>query len=68
MNELTIEENEIAIPSSADEIELVAASQFQPKIEASEALLGDMGSIPDKMAFKIGEAAEMVGVKQYVLR
>lgn len=25
-------------------------------------------SIPDKLAFKIGEAADLVGVKQYVLR
>ncbi len=55
-------------PLNADEIELVAAPAFEPIIEASEALMGDMGSIPDKMAFKIGEAADMVGVKQYVLR
>jgi DNA-binding transcriptional MerR regulator len=68
MNEFTIEEDEIASPSTTDEIELIAAPEFNPKIEASEDLLGDMGSIPDKMAFKIGEAADMVGVKQYVLR
>lgn len=37
-------------------------------IEADGALLADIHSIPEKMAFKIGEAAEMVGVKQYVLR
>jgi DNA-binding transcriptional MerR regulator len=37
-------------------------------IEASGELMGAMDSIPDKMAFKIGEAADFVGVKQYVLR
>lgn len=31
------------IESAADEIELVAAPTFEPKIEASEALMGDMG-------------------------
>lgn len=41
---------------------------LQAPIEADAALLKDIGAIPQKMAFKIGEAAEMVGVKQYVLR
>lgn len=37
-------------------------------VEADAALMKEIHSIPQKMAFKIGEAAEMVGVKQYVLR
>ena len=41
---------------------------LQAPIEADATLLKDIHSIPAKMAFKIGEAAEMVGVKQYVLR
>ncbi len=41
---------------------------LQAPIEAGADLLKDIHSIPAKMAFKIGEAAEMVGVKQYVLR
>lgn len=41
------------------EIEWISPThQLQDKIE----------NIPDKMAFKIGEAADYVGVKQYVLR
>lgn len=36
--------------------------------EAGAELIRSLESIPRKMAFKIGEAAEMVGVKQYVLR
>lgn len=31
-------------------------------------LLDDKGSIPDKLYFKIGEVAAIVGVKPYVLR
>lgn len=33
-----------------------------------EDFLGQLEEIPDKMAFKIGEVADIVGVKQYVLR
>lgn len=40
----------------------------EPRVEAGPELLENLQKIPDKMAFKIGEAAEMVGVKQYVLR
>lgn len=36
--------------------------------KSSAALMQSLDEIPDKMAFKIGEAADMVGVKQYVLR
>jgi DNA-binding transcriptional MerR regulator len=61
-------DSEASAELSFDEIELIAAPTFKPVIEASDELLGDMSAIPDKMAFKIGEAADMVGVKQYVLR
>lgn len=43
------------------------ASKIQ-KTKADQQLVEDLNSIPDKMAFKIGEAAELLGVKQYVLR
>lgn len=75
LGEMTIE---------ADEIEMAAASKaaaepaddgtphldptLEAPIEADAALMHEIHSIPAKMAFKIGEAAEMVGVKQYVLR
>jgi DNA-binding transcriptional MerR regulator len=52
----------------SDEIEMMAASLPNPQIEAGDDLMATLESIPQKMAFKIGEAAEMVGVKQYVLR
>ncbi len=60
-----------ATPSHGDELEmpLTALHGFSdPKLEASVDLMESLESIPNKMAFKIGEAAAMVGVKQYVLR
>jgi len=37
-------------------------------VEADPAFTKIINNIPDKMAFKIGEVAELVGVKTYVLR
>lgn len=39
-----------------------------PSVKIDEKLINDINSIPDKMAFKIGEAAKILGVKQYILR
>jgi DNA-binding transcriptional MerR regulator len=33
-----------------------------------EVLLNEIKAIPDKLAFKIGEVADLLGIKQYVLR
>ncbi len=51
-----------------EELEMLQASLPDARLEAGEDLIASLQSIPEKMAFKIGEAAEMVGVKQYVLR
>lgn len=77
-----LEEDGLSLEESADGAEFEAPADDEPSflaggesaslpdapIEADGALLADIQSIPEKMAFKIGEAAEMVGVKQYVLR
>jgi DNA-binding transcriptional MerR regulator len=80
LQDFTIESDEIAQDASFTENENageildfgVTLPQLDPSlqapIEADATLLKDIHSIPLKMAFKIGEAAEMVGVKQYVLR
>ena len=47
-----------------EEVEMVGDRILQPSVDLTE----QVENIPDKMAFKIGEAAELVGVKQYVLR
>jgi DNA-binding transcriptional MerR regulator len=53
---------------NAEVLQMVEAQLPGPQIDAGENLIESLSSIPEKMAFKIGEAAEMVGVKQYVLR
>ena len=39
-----------------------------PAALCDDKLLEEIKSIPQKMGFKIGEVAEMLGIKQYVLR
>jgi DNA-binding transcriptional MerR regulator len=39
-----------------------------PAALCDDKLLEELKSIPDKMGFKIGEVADMLGIKQYVLR
>lgn len=67
MSGYTIAED-VAVAGQGDEIELLSTEMAEPRIEANEDLLQNLDSIPETMAFKIGEAADMVGVKQYVLR
>jgi DNA-binding transcriptional MerR regulator len=39
-----------------------------PAALCDDLLLEEINSIPDKMGFKIGDVADMLGIKQYVLR
>jgi DNA-binding transcriptional MerR regulator len=39
-----------------------------PAALCDDTLLEEIQSIPDKMGFKIGDVADMLGIKQYVLR
>lgn len=48
--------------------QLISSDELHAPIDAGHELMASLKSIPNKMAFKIGEAADMVGVKQYVLR
>lgn len=41
---------------------------IQSSVWDDQEFLLNLKSIPDKMAFKIGEVADLLGVKQYVLR
>lgn len=45
----------------------VAASSL-PQALCDEELLAEIRAIPDKMGFKIGEVADLLNIKQYVLR
>jgi DNA-binding transcriptional MerR regulator len=65
--ELTLQDEHALLPAppaaraSEDVMSLPAAL-------CDETLLGEIASIPEKMGFKIGEVAEMLEIKQYVLR
>ena len=69
---------EVLAPQSAseanahsDEIEMLPlelASASFIEVAPSDALNESLETIPDTMAFKIGTAADLVGVKPYVLR
>lgn len=39
-----------------------------PNVLVDEGLLSEIASIPDRFGFKIGDVADMLGIKQYVLR
>lgn len=47
---------------------LAPASRPVADVEVDAELERDLGRIPDKMAFKIGEVADLLNVKPYVLR
>lgn len=57
-----IEEAERAMPLTA------SAPLSIPAMLCDDKLLEEINAIPDKMGFKIGDVAEILGIKQYVLR
>lgn len=76
---MTNEQTEFTIEPEELEIGLLPETEIEGEVPALDAsadltiaadaeLMKGIHAIPQKMAFKIGEAAEMVGVKQYVLR
>lgn len=45
-----------------------AEAGSMPNVLVDEELLKEIASIPDRFGFKIGDVADMLGIKQYVLR
>ena len=45
-----------------------ADSGLMPSVLVDEQLLSELKAIPDRFGFKIGDVADMLGIKQYVLR
>ena len=60
--------SEELVLESRSSLLLAPASRPSGGVETDAQLAQDLKSIPDKMAFKIGEVADIVGVKAYVLR
>lgn len=51
-----------------NETELRSANISLPAALCDDLLIQEINSIPDKLGFKIGEVADLLGIKQYVLR
>lgn len=47
---------------------LKAESEAFPSVLVDEQLMQEIASIPDRFGFKIGDVADLLGIKQYVLR
>ncbi len=63
------EAEEAPLASEKDQVMILDETTLtRLNVSTNEELMSAIRSIPSKMAFKIGEVAEMVGVKQYVLR
>ena len=72
MNELTLDD-QYTESVVTEKMPQVHASVLQSRISLPAALCDDklleeINSIPEKMGFKIGEVADLLGLKQYVLR
>lgn len=69
--QLSFEETELSFTENEDNpsIPLTAREPVSlPAALVDEKLLEEIQSIPDKMGFKIGDVADILGIKQYVLR
>lgn len=56
----------VDVPAEAGELK-AEASQL-PSLLIDDELLEELKSIPDRFGFKIGDVADLLGIKQYVLR
>ncbi len=63
-SEITVEKAPFLQPSSTG----LKLSDSIPAHLLDEPLLRELSNIPDRMGFKIGEVADLVGIKQYVIR
>lgn len=67
-SEMQLADQYIEIAKPAAQVPPAEMNLSLPAALCDDKLLEEINSIPDKMGFKIGEVAEMLGIKQYVLR
>ena len=48
--------------------EIKAESSSMPHVLVDDQLMAEIATIPDRFGFKIGDVADLLGIKQYVLR
>ena len=69
--QLSFEETELTFTENEDNPSIPLTTREPVSLPAAlvdEKLLEEIQSIPDKMGFKIGDVADILGIKQYVLR
>lgn len=66
--ELSLEDQHVDLVESAPTEEAMTPPISIPAMLCDEKLLEEIRGIPNKMAFKIGDVADIIGIKQYVLR
>ena len=64
----SISEVSAPAPAQAEKTEIKSESSSLPSVLVDEELLKELASIPDRFGFKIGDVADLLGIKQYVLR
>jgi DNA-binding transcriptional MerR regulator len=64
-NQIVVEKAPMIQPGS---VGLRPLDMSLPAALVDEELLRELASIPDRMGFKIGDVAELLGIKQYILR
>ncbi len=73
VNELILDDqfSEAVVTEKMPQVHPSAVTSNQASLPAAlcdDKLIEEIQAIPDKMGFKIGEVADLLGVKQYVLR
>jgi DNA-binding transcriptional MerR regulator len=72
-SELALEDQHVSLAQEMEaadiEVPVTATEPLSiPAMLCDDKLLEEINSIPDRMGFKIGDVADILGIKQYVLR
>lgn len=70
-SELALEDQHVGLAQEIETADVPVTSSEPISIPAmlcDDKLLEEINSIPDRMGFKIGDVADILGIKQYVLR
>lgn len=67
-NEIDPSIQKMAELQAASAVEVKAGAAAMPNVLVDEELMAEIAKIPDRFGFKIGDVADLLGIKQYVLR
>lgn len=56
------------LQNAAHAPEMKAGASAMPHVLVDDELMAEVATIPDRFGFKIGDVADLLGIKQYVLR